>query len=142
MNKMIKSAVLSTALVLMLFGDLQLSSTNLRVGWISEAHAILGTWRRAARTAVMIGAIDNSRHPAAAAAPAPASAPVYYAPAPYYAPPPAPSSNVLPLGTVVSQLPNGCIPQPVNGVEYYKCGANSYRAVFQGGNLVYVTTQP
>lgn len=140
MSKMIKSAVLSTAFVLMLIGDLQLTSTTLHVGWMSEAHAILGTWRRAARTAVMIEAIDNSRHPAATAAPAPSAAAP--ASAPHYASPPAPTGDVLPLGTVVSQLPNGCTPHPVNGVEYYKCGANSYRAVFQGGNLVYVTAQP
>jgi hypothetical protein len=27
-------------------------------------------------------------------------------------------------------------------VEYYYCGGNFYRAVFQGNNLVYVTAQP
>lgn len=143
MNTMIKSAVLSTAFVLMLIGDIQLTSTTLHVGWISEAHAILGTWRRAARTAVMVDTIEKSQHPAAAApTPALAPAPAYSAPAPYSEPPPVPAGKVLPLGTVVSQLPSGCTPEPVNGVEYYRCGANSYRAVFQGGNLVYVTAQP
>jgi hypothetical protein len=27
-------------------------------------------------------------------------------------------------------------------VDYYYCGGNFYRAVFQGNNLVYVTAQP
>jgi hypothetical protein len=48
----------------------------------------------------------------------------------------------LPLGTVVSALPPGCTSTPVGGVEYYYCGGNFYRAVFQGNKLVYVTAKP
>jgi hypothetical protein len=48
----------------------------------------------------------------------------------------------LPLGTVVSTLPAGCTSTPVGGVEYYHCGGNFYRAVFQGNQLVYVTAKP
>jgi hypothetical protein len=48
----------------------------------------------------------------------------------------------LPLGTVVSALPGGCVPTPVKGVEYYYCSGNFYRAMFQGNTLVYVTAQP
>jgi hypothetical protein len=48
----------------------------------------------------------------------------------------------LPLGTVVSALPAGCTSTPVGGVEYYYCGGNFYRAVFQGNQLVYVTAKP
>jgi hypothetical protein len=48
----------------------------------------------------------------------------------------------LPLGTVVSALPPGCTPMTSGGVEYQYCGANFYRAVFQGNNLVYVTAKP
>ena len=48
----------------------------------------------------------------------------------------------LPLGTVVSALPGGCTPTPVGAVEYYYCGGNFYRAVFQGNQLVYVTAKP
>jgi hypothetical protein len=48
----------------------------------------------------------------------------------------------LPAGTVVSALPQGCVSTPVGGVEYYYCGGNFYRAVFQGNQLVYVTAQP
>ena len=56
-------------------------------------------------------------------------------------PPPAPESQ-LPVGTVVSKLPGGCVSTPVDNVQYYKCGANYYRAVYQENNLVYVTTDP
>ena len=59
------------------------------------------------------------------------------------APPPAAASGkTLPLGTVVSSLPGGCTEKPVGGVEYYHCGSNYYRAVFQGNSLVYVTAKP
>ncbi len=58
------------------------------------------------------------------------------------APPPAATGKPLPLGTVVSALPTGCTSTPVGGVEYYYCGGNFYRAVFQGNKLVYVTAKP
>jgi hypothetical protein len=52
------------------------------------------------------------------------------------------SGKSLPLGTVVSALPPGCVPTPVKGVEYYYCAGNFYQAMFQGNTLVYVTAQP
>ena len=52
------------------------------------------------------------------------------------------AQGFLPLGTVVRSRPHNCVTTPVGGVEYYKCGANYYRAVFEGNNLVYVTAQP
>jgi hypothetical protein len=52
------------------------------------------------------------------------------------------SGKPLPLGTVVSALPPGCVSTPVDGVEYYYCGGNFYRTMFQGHNLVYVTAKP
>jgi len=60
------------------------------------------------------------------------------------APPPAspPSGQALPLGTVVPALPSGCTQTVVSGVQYSKCGADYYRAVFQGDQLVYVTAKP
>jgi hypothetical protein len=48
----------------------------------------------------------------------------------------------LPLGTVVSSLPPGCVSTPVGGVNYYQCGGNYYQAVYEGSTLKYVTTQP
>ncbi len=52
------------------------------------------------------------------------------------------AQGLLPLGTIVSTLPAGCVTTAVSGVEYYHCGVNYYRAVFQGNNLVFVTAQP
>jgi len=75
-----------------------------------------------------------AQHPAAAAPP-PAAAAV--------PPPPAVAAGKpLPLGTVVSSLPAGCISTPVGGINYFYCGGNFYRATFQGNDLVYVTAKP
>ena len=52
------------------------------------------------------------------------------------------SGKPLPLGIVVPALPPGCVSTPVGGEEYYYCGGNFYRAMFQGNTLVYVTAQP
>lgn len=52
------------------------------------------------------------------------------------------AEGILPIGAVVPKLPAGCVSTAVSGVEYYHCGGNYYRAVFQGNNLVYVTAQP
>lgn len=57
-------------------------------------------------------------------------------------PSPTTSGQALPIGTVVAALPAGCTQTTVGGVQYSKCGANYYRAAFQGNNLVYVTAQP
>lgn len=56
-------------------------------------------------------------------------------------PAPAPGEP-FPLGTVVSALPAGCTPTPMGGVNYYYCGGNFYKAVFEGSTLKYVTTKP
>ncbi len=58
------------------------------------------------------------------------------------APSPAAAGSPLPMGTVVSALPPGCVSTPVGGLEYYYGGGNFYRAVFQGNSLVYVTAKP
>jgi DNA segregation ATPase FtsK/SpoIIIE-like protein len=50
--------------------------------------------------------------------------------------------RALPLGTVVSALPGGCVSTPSGGVNYYYCGGNFYQAAYQGSSLVYVTTKP
>ena len=52
------------------------------------------------------------------------------------------SGKPLPLGIVVPALPAGCVSTPVAGEEYYYCGGNFYRAMFQGNTLVYVTAKP
>ena len=48
----------------------------------------------------------------------------------------------LAIGTVVHTLPAACVATPVGGVQYNHCGNDYYRAVFQGNDLVYVTTEP
>lgn len=52
------------------------------------------------------------------------------------------AGKALPLGTVVSALPGGCVPTPSGGVNYYYCDGNFYQAAYQGSSLVYVTTKP
>ncbi|WP_217423358.1 hypothetical protein [Uliginosibacterium aquaticum] len=43
-----------------------------------------------------------------------------------------------PTGSIATTLPPGCKAETKDGVEYQKCGEVSYRAAFQGNNLVYV----
>jgi len=61
---------------------------------------------------------------------------------PKSAAPPTAAGQALPIGTVVTALPPGCTQTQVGGVQYSHCGADYYRAAFQGSNLVYVTAQP
>ena len=139
MKTTFKIAILATSLVLMLMADIPFLTEQL----VPEAEAIFGVRRRALRRGVIIGSTLGAASEAAAmsrqqAAPAPQQA----APAAPAAPPPAATGKPLPLGTVVSALPGGCTQTPVGGVEYYYCGGNFYRAVFQGNSLVYVTAKP
>jgi hypothetical protein len=90
-----------------------------------------------AATDMAVASEANASAAAAQSQPAPAPA---AAPAP--APAPVADGKPLPLGTVVSSLPAGCTSTPVGGVDYYYCGGNFYRAVFQGNTLVYVTAKP
>jgi multidrug efflux pump subunit AcrA (membrane-fusion protein) len=57
-------------------------------------------------------------------------------------PPAVAPGKPLPLGTVVSALPGGCVSTPSGGVNYYYCGGNFFQAAYQGSTLVYVTTKP
>jgi len=164
MKTILKIAATTIALVLMLIADIPLLPVQL----VPEAHAVLGVRRR---TAVVVGAtvhaadsaeMAQSQQQAAAAqqqaaasqqqaaaaqqqataAKQDAAAAKQQAAAAPPAPPAAAAGTLLPLGTVVSALPAGCVSTPVGGVEYYYCGGNFYRAVFQGNTLVYVTAQP
>lgn len=164
MKTILKVTVLGICLVLMLLIDVlpQLLSPGLQL--VPEAHAIAGVRRRTARrTAVVVGGTTaasasaqtaasqqqaaasqqqaaTAEQEAAAAKQEAAAAKQQAAAAP---PPPPPATGApLPLGTVVAALPAGCTPTPVGGVEYYHCGGNFYRAVFQGNQLVYVTAKP
>jgi len=79
--------------------------------------------------------------------PAMASAPPPPPPAPKPAaappPPPAPATGSVPIGTVVSALPAGCVATPIGGIQYFKCPSGDYyRAAVQGNSLVYMATKP
>lgn len=146
------SAIVATGLVLMLIGDAP-PQAPLPFQVISESHAILGVWRRTARRVAVVDTTVVASTAVAASASATAAAEASAAAAQQQAaaaqraaastpPLPAAAGKSLPLGTVVASLPGGCEATPVGGVEYYYCGGNFYRAMFQGNTLVYVTAQP
>jgi len=121
---------------------------------VPEANAVFGVRRRTAVvTAAVVETADSAKiaqsqqqaaaaNQQAAAANQQAAAAKAQAAAVILPPPPAASGQPLPMGTVVSGLPPGCVSTPVGGVEYYYGGGNFYKAAFQGNNLVYVTVQP
>jgi len=137
MKTTLKFTLAAIALVLMLIADVPVLFEQL----VPEAHAIFGVRRRAARRGVIVGYSMGEAAATSAAANQAAAQKQAAAPAPS-PPPPAATGKPLPVGTVVSALPAGCTSTPVGGVEYYYCGGNFYRAVFQGNQLVYVTAQP
>lgn len=162
MKTILKIAVITISLVLMLFADVPVLPVKL----VADAEAIFGVRRRAFRRGVMWGAAAsatasasayhsqaaNTQQQSATAQQQSATAQQQSATAQQQsataqqhaaAAPPAPSGGgALPLGTVVSSLPPGCVSTPYKDVEYYRCGDNYYRAVFQGNSLVYVTSKP
>lgn len=163
MKTILKAAILAPAVVLMFLADVP-QQAPLTVQLVPEAQAIFGVWRRHARRWAVVGtaavattaaaseaAAANqqaaaAKQQAAAAQEQAAAAQKQAAAAPAPAAPPptaaAAAGKPLPLGTVVAALPAGCTSTPVGGVNYYYCGGNFYRAVFQGNSLVYVTAQP
>ena len=144
MKTILKISALAIVLGSMLMADVPFLPVQL----VPEAQAIFGVRRRTAVVAYSAGAASGeaaaaaSQQQAAAAQQQAAAAKQQAAAAASPAPPPAAAGQPLPMGTVVSALPKGCVSTPVGGVEYYYCGGNFYRAVFQGNQLVYVTAQP
>ena len=139
MKTILKITVIAISLVLLLIADLSFMSVAL----VPEADAIFGVRRRMFRRGVIIGESAGAAS-ANAAASHQQAAPAQPQAAPA-APPPPPlvaSGKPLPLGTVVAALPAVCVSTPVGGVDYFYCGGNFYRAVFQGNKLVYVTAKP
>jgi biotin carboxyl carrier protein len=149
MKTILRISVIAISLVFMLLADVSILSVKL----VPEADAILGVRRRTAVVASSAAHAEDAaamsqaqqqtaaaQQQAAAAQQQAAAAKQQAAAAP--APAPAAAGQPLPVGTVVSALPAGCVSTPVGGVEYYYCGGNFYRAVFQGNQLVYVTAQP
>jgi hypothetical protein len=153
MKTIFKISVIAVVLCSVLMVDLPF----LPVQAVPEAQAIFGVWRRHARRWAVVGtaavattaaattaaaATETAAAQQQAAAAQQQSAAAQQQAAAAAAPPPAAAGQPLPVGTVVSALPAGCTSTPVGGVEYYYCGGNFYRAVFQGNKLVYVTAQP
>jgi hypothetical protein len=149
MKKIFKISVVAVGLGSMLMADLPF----LPVQVVPEARAIFGVWRRHARRWAVVGtaAVATTAAATSAAAASETAAAQQQAAAAQQqaaaakqqaAAPPAAAGKLLPIGTVVSALPAGCVSTPVGGVEYYYCDGNFYRAVFQGNQLVYVTAQP
>ena len=149
MKTMLKIAIVATALGLMLFADVPLPYVPL----VPEAHAIFGVRRRSFVIGASMGAAAadsaersqqaaTSQQESATAQQQAATAQQQSATAQQQAAAAAAAGKPLPLGNVVATLPPGCTSTPVGGVEYYFCGGNFYRAVFQGNSLVYVTAQP
>jgi biotin carboxyl carrier protein len=151
MKTILKISALAIVLGSMLMADVPFLPVQL----VPEAQAIFGVRRRTAVVAYSAGAASGeaaaaasqqqaaaAQQQAAAAQQQAAAAKQQAAAAASPAPPPAAPGQPLPMGTVVSALPKGCVSTPVGGVEYYYCGGNFYRAVFQGNQLVYVTAQP
>lgn len=117
MKPTLKSVIVAIALFFMLFADVPL----LFVPLVPEAEAVLGVRRRTARrTAVVVGSTMEAEQAAAQQQQA------------------AQPAQVVPVGTVVPQLPAGCAAVVVNGVSYSDCGGIFYQAAYQGSNLVYV----
>lgn len=149
MKTFLRPLVLASGFALMLCADLA-PDTRLKLQLIRPAEAIIGmpftpmsyagvarrtAYREVAYTSAAVAATSAS---AAAAASASAAAAARAA-AP---PPPPPAGGPVPIGTVVSMLPPGCVPAPIKGVEYQDCAGTFYRSAFQGNNLVYVVSQP
>ncbi len=165
MKRVLKTFVVTVALGFLMLADMP----QLPVQLVPDAEAIFGVRRRAFRRGVILGAAAEGTAGAAASYSATAQqqattaqqeaataqqqsitaqqqsatkAQEHAATATPSTPPPAEGGKPLPIGTVVHSLPDGCTSTPVGGVEYYYCGGNFYRAVFQGNQLVYVTAKP
>lgn len=164
MNYIINIAVLTSFAILMLIADIphEFSPPYLQLfpeakAW-TQQQAVYTAHRRSRRRGVVIGATAEKRREsttansqqqattaqqeAATAQQQSATAQQQSATAQQQSAIAQQQAGAVAVGTVVTSLPAGCSPMQVSGVEYQHCGANYYRAAFQGNNLVYVTEQP
>lgn len=144
MKLITKFAIFATTVVFVFLADMLLDKQELAPGLnlMSEAHAVLGTRRRAARRGVAVGYSAGASAGAQQQAAADQQAAAAAAPPPPPPPPPPPVYGLLPVGTVVTVLPAGCQAMSAGGVEYNHCGENYFRSAFQGNTLVYVAATP
>ncbi len=154
MKTIFKRLIVAIALVFMLIADVPfLLEQDIPIPFkqnvqtlfeqlVPEAHAIFGVRRRTRRRTAVVAYSAGAASASAAAASQQAATAQQQAATTAPAPSTTAAGQPLPLGTVVSALPGGCTSEAVGGVEYYHCGSNYFRAVFQGNNLVYVTAKP
>ena len=140
MNTMLKPVVLGVWFVAML-GVADAPGAPFELGFVHEAEAgiIIAPVRR---TAVAMSAVSaSSSANAAAAANANAAAANANAAAAKAAAAPPPAGS-MPVGTIVTALPAGCVPTNLNGVSYMRCGSTYFKTVMMGSSLVFVVAQP
>lgn len=151
MNKILKPVALCAGLVVAL-SLVDAFEAPIKVGFVRDAEAIIGVLpggsvaRRhaivATEAVVTTTAVAATSANASAAAAANANAQAAAAAA-AKPPPPAPAPGApLPVGTIVTTLPPGCVETDLNGVAYQRCGSTYYRAAMMGSNLVFVVSQP
>ena len=141
-------AILTSAAILMLIADMapQPPWLPFDVQFVSDAHAVLGRSRRTRRRGAAVGyqagkkSAEASQQEQQQQQEEKPQSEQQQAATPAAAPPPA--GGALPMGSVVTTLPEGCTKKEVDGVEYSYDGTNYYRAAFQGNQLVYGTAQP
>ena len=150
MQIILKFALLASTAIIVFMADMTPQWSRLPQGLqlISEADAVWGRQRRTRRRGVAVGYAAGTASGAAAASAAASTSQQQSTTAQQQTttaqqqPATTQQAGALPVGTVVSTLPAGCTPTQVGGVQYQHCGADYYRAAFQGNNLVYVTAQP
>jgi hypothetical protein len=128
MKKILKSVVSSAYLVALMFvADAQAIIGVAPGGSVARRHAIVATSAVAATSAnANAAAAANAQAQAAAAKQPPAPAP----------------GAPLPVGSIVTVLPPGCVQTTLNGVAYERCGSTYYQAAMSGSNLVFIVAQP
>ena len=138
MNTMLKPIALGVWCVAMLCAaDAPEAPFRLHFVHDAEAGIFIAPVRR---TAVAVAAVTaSSSANAAAAANANAAAAKANAAA---VPAPPPPAGPMPVGTIVTTLPAGCVPDKLNGVDYMRCGSTYYKTQMMGSSLVFVVAQP
>ena len=162
----ISTSTLVACGILLLFAADFAPSSPVRVGFISDAHAVIGrpmtpvSYAGAARRSVYAApAVYHGAAVATAAVvttAAVASASASQAQAAAYEQGAAQAAayqqgvadgaqaaaGAPAIGAIVTELPPGCSTVALNGIEYNNCNGVYYRATFQGNNLVYVVQSP
>ena len=140
MNTMLKPVALGVWLVSMLCVA-EAPEGPVKLGFVHEAEAgiIVAPVRRTAVAVTAVSASSSANAAAAANANAAAANANAAAAKAAAAPPPA---GPMPVGTIVTTLPAGCVPTKLNGVDYMRCGSTYYKTTMMGSSLVFVVAQP